>query len=131
LHPEQDAQQSAEGQHDSFAAFTTPARLNAITAINTIALMFFMDFSPLKNQIGFCGPMASHQRNQGRVHVVISKCGAGAFLGEYLYRCARQEDQSRPNNRTKLSPNRKDWKPERSVVEEQPPAWQRSTSRRQ
>jgi hypothetical protein len=48
-HPRQEAQQSAEGQHDTLAAFTAPARLSAITAINTIALMFFMDFSPLKD----------------------------------------------------------------------------------
>ena len=54
LHPEQEAQQSAEGQHDTFAALVAPARLSAITAINTIALSFFMDFSPLKNQFSFC-----------------------------------------------------------------------------
>jgi hypothetical protein len=59
LHPEQEAQQSAEAQHDAFAAFTPPAKLSAITAINRIALMFFMDFSPLKNQVGFCQPMAT------------------------------------------------------------------------
>jgi hypothetical protein len=53
LHPEQDAQQSAEGQHDTFAAFTTPARLSAITAVNTIALMFFMDFSPFEKSNWF------------------------------------------------------------------------------
>jgi hypothetical protein len=57
LHPEQDAQQSAEGQHDTFPAFTAPARLSAITAINTTTLIFFMDFSPLKNQFDFCEPM--------------------------------------------------------------------------
>ena len=44
LQPEQDSQQSAEGQHDVFAAFTVPARPSATTAINTITLMFFMDF---------------------------------------------------------------------------------------
>jgi hypothetical protein len=58
LHPEQEAQQSAEGQHDTCAAFTAPARLSAMTAINTIALIFFMDFSPLKNQFSFCEAMA-------------------------------------------------------------------------
>jgi hypothetical protein len=57
-HPEQEAQQSAEAQHDVVAAFTAPARPSATTAINTIARMFFMDFSPLKNQVGFCRPMA-------------------------------------------------------------------------
>jgi hypothetical protein len=58
-HPEQEAQQSAEAQHAAVvAAFTVPARPSATTAINTIARMFFMDFSPLKNQIGFCQPMA-------------------------------------------------------------------------
>jgi hypothetical protein len=45
------AQQSAESQHDALAAFTAPAKLSAITAINTIARIFFMDFSPLKNQL--------------------------------------------------------------------------------
>jgi hypothetical protein len=54
LHPKQEAQQSAEAQHDPFAAFTAPAKLSAITAINRIALIFFMDFSPWKNQFGFC-----------------------------------------------------------------------------
>jgi len=54
LHPEQDAQQSVEEQHDEFATFAVPARPNATTAINTIALIFLMDFSPLKNQIGCC-----------------------------------------------------------------------------
>jgi hypothetical protein len=54
----QEAQQSAEGQHAVVAAFTVPARPSATTAINTIARMFFMDFSPLKNQMGFCQPMA-------------------------------------------------------------------------
>jgi hypothetical protein len=58
LHPEQESQQSAEAQHGVFAAFTTPARLSATTAINRIALIFFMDFSPLKNQVGYCQPMA-------------------------------------------------------------------------
>jgi len=49
LHPEQEAQPSAEAQHDPFAALIAPAKLSAITAINRIALIFFMDFSPLKN----------------------------------------------------------------------------------
>jgi hypothetical protein len=44
-HPEQDAQQSAEGQHEALAAFTAPVRPNATTAINRIALMLFMTFS--------------------------------------------------------------------------------------
>jgi hypothetical protein len=53
LPPEQESQQSAEAQHVTFAAFTAPAKLSATTAINTIARMFFMDFSPLKNRIVF------------------------------------------------------------------------------
>jgi hypothetical protein len=57
-HPEQEAQQSAEGQHAVLAAFAAPARPSATTAINTTARIFFMDSSPLKNQIGFCQPMA-------------------------------------------------------------------------
>ena len=57
-HPLQFAQHSAESQQDAFAAFTAPAKPSAITAINTTALIFFMDFSPLKNQLGFCQPMA-------------------------------------------------------------------------
>jgi hypothetical protein len=40
----QEAQQSAESQHAAFAARTTPAKPSAITDINTIALIFFMDF---------------------------------------------------------------------------------------
>jgi hypothetical protein len=44
-------QQSAESQHDVFAAFTAPARPSAITVINRIARIFFMGFSPLKNQM--------------------------------------------------------------------------------
>jgi hypothetical protein len=47
----QEPQHSAESQHDAFAAFTAPAKPSAITAINTIARIFFMDFSPLKNQM--------------------------------------------------------------------------------
>ena len=53
-HPEQDAQQSAEGQHEALAAFTAPVRPNAITAINRIALMLFMSFSFWKVK-GGCG----------------------------------------------------------------------------
>jgi hypothetical protein len=49
----QEAQQSAESQQDAFAAFAAPAKPSAITAINTIARSFFMDFSPLKNQMWF------------------------------------------------------------------------------
>jgi hypothetical protein len=47
-HPEQDAQQSAEAQHEGLAAFTAPVRPNATTAINRIALMLFMTFSFLE-----------------------------------------------------------------------------------
>jgi hypothetical protein len=47
-HPEQDAQQSAEGQHAALAAFTAPVRPNASTANNRIALMLFMTFSFLE-----------------------------------------------------------------------------------
>jgi hypothetical protein len=47
----QEPQHSVESQHAAFAAFTAPAKPSAITAINTIARIFFMDFSPLKNQI--------------------------------------------------------------------------------
>jgi hypothetical protein len=50
-HALQRAQQSAELQHDAFAAFTASAKPSAITAINTNAFSFFMDFSPLKNQM--------------------------------------------------------------------------------
>jgi hypothetical protein len=56
-HPLQFAQHSAESQQDACAAFTAPAKPSATTAINTTALSFFMDFSPLKNQLGFCHPM--------------------------------------------------------------------------
>lgn len=57
LHPPQspEAQQSAEAQHECVAAFTAPASPSASTANKTIVLIFFMDFSPLKNQAGFCG----------------------------------------------------------------------------
>jgi hypothetical protein len=44
LHPEQDAQQSAELQHDALAAFAAPAKPSAITATNRIALILFMVF---------------------------------------------------------------------------------------
>ena len=47
-HPEQDAQQSAEGQHEAFAAFTAAVRPNATTASNRIALILFMAFSFLE-----------------------------------------------------------------------------------
>ena len=47
-HPEQDAQQSAEGQHEAFAAFTAAVRPNATTASNRIALILFMTFSFLE-----------------------------------------------------------------------------------
>jgi hypothetical protein len=42
-HPEQEAQQSGESQHDAFAAFTAPAKPSAITANNRIALILFMN----------------------------------------------------------------------------------------
>lgn len=44
LQPEQDAQQSAEGQQDAVAAFTAPAKPSAITATNRIALILFIKF---------------------------------------------------------------------------------------
>jgi hypothetical protein len=44
LHPEQDAQQSAELQHDAFAAFAAPAKPSAITATSRIVLILFMIF---------------------------------------------------------------------------------------
>jgi len=44
LQPEQDAQQSAEGQH-SVLAFATPAKVSAITANSRVALMRFIFFS--------------------------------------------------------------------------------------
>jgi hypothetical protein len=47
-HPEQDAQQLAEAQHEALAAFTAPVRPNATMAINTMALMLFMTFSFLE-----------------------------------------------------------------------------------
>jgi hypothetical protein len=47
-HPEQEAQQSAEAQHEAWAAFTATVRPNASTAINRIALMLFMTFSFLE-----------------------------------------------------------------------------------
>jgi hypothetical protein len=47
-HPEQEAQQSAEAQHEAFAAFTAAVRPNATTAINRIALILFMTFSFLE-----------------------------------------------------------------------------------
>lgn len=62
--------------------------------------------------------------------MVVSKYEAGVFRGECLFRYARQAKQIRWFERTKLSPNR-DWKPERSVLEEQLPSWLRSTSQRQ
>ena len=44
LHPEQDAQQSAELQHAAFAAFAAPTKPSAITATSRIALILFMVF---------------------------------------------------------------------------------------
>jgi hypothetical protein len=41
---------------------TAPAKPSATTAINTIALMFLMDFSPLKNECGFVDRWQRHQR---------------------------------------------------------------------
>jgi hypothetical protein len=78
--PEQEAQHSAEAQHDALAAFTAPAKVSAITASNRIAFIFFMDFSPLKNRVGSCEPMARPSaRNHDRLLVGISKCEAGGF----------------------------------------------------
>jgi hypothetical protein len=45
LHPEQEAQQSAEGQQPACAAFTVPPTPSAITAINNIAFNVFIVFS--------------------------------------------------------------------------------------
>jgi hypothetical protein len=66
----QQSQQSAEGQHAAFAACTAPAKPSAITAINTTALIFFMDFSPLKNQVWFLPA-------DGNAINVISRQGSG------------------------------------------------------
>jgi hypothetical protein len=51
LHPEQEAQHSAEEQHDAFAAFTAPSKLSAITATKRIALILFMIFSFLDERV--------------------------------------------------------------------------------
>jgi hypothetical protein len=68
-HPSQEAQQSAESQHAAFAAFTAPANPSAITAINTTALIFFMDFLLGKTKCGSCRPLAMpsavHQATSG------------------------------------------------------------------
>jgi hypothetical protein len=50
-HPEQSEQQSAEAQHAfaALTAFAAPAKVSAITAINTTAQIFFMVFLLLKN----------------------------------------------------------------------------------
>ena len=45
LHPVQDAQQSAEGQHAGLAAFAAPVMPSATTANSRIALMVFITFS--------------------------------------------------------------------------------------
>jgi hypothetical protein len=42
--PLQEAQHSAESQHDVVAAFAAPANPSAITANNRTAASFFMDF---------------------------------------------------------------------------------------
>jgi hypothetical protein len=49
LQPEQEAQQSAEPQHEELAR-TAPARPSATTAPNTIALILFIEFSPLRTK---------------------------------------------------------------------------------
>lgn len=64
LQPEQDAQQSAEGQH-SVLAFATPAKPSAITANSRVAVMRFIFFSfafyvvdrsrPIEPARGACG----------------------------------------------------------------------------
>ena len=45
LHPVQDAQQSAEGQHAALAAVAAPVMPSATTANSRIALIVFMTFS--------------------------------------------------------------------------------------
>jgi hypothetical protein len=75
------AQHSAESQHDVVAAFTADAKPSAITAINTTARSFFMDFSPLKNQIWFLSAdtNAVSMKTEGKSMEQISRCEAGGF----------------------------------------------------
>jgi hypothetical protein len=75
------AQHSAESQHDVLAAFIADAKPSAITAINTTALSFFMDFSPLKNQIWFLSAdsNAVGKRTERKSVEQISRCEAGGF----------------------------------------------------
>jgi hypothetical protein len=57
------------------------AKPSAITAINTTARSFFMDFSPLKNQIWFLSAdtNAVSMKTEGKSMEQISRCEAGGF----------------------------------------------------
>jgi hypothetical protein len=91
----QEARQSAESQHDALAAFTAPARPSAITAINTIARIFFIDFSPLKNQLSWflSADGAAISEYRGKIPGKIPKCVAAVFRGACLCRFARRAEQ--------------------------------------
>jgi hypothetical protein len=79
LHPEQEAQHSAEEQHDAFAAFTAPAKPSAITATNRIALILFM-FSPFLDERVLVNRRHDHRRENGAtLLMVLSKYEGGAF----------------------------------------------------
>src|SRR5258708_33913018 len=49
-HPEQEAQHSSEAQHDPFAALTAPVNPSATTPTTRMALILFMEFSPLRRK---------------------------------------------------------------------------------
>jgi len=79
LHPEQEAQQSAEEQHDAFAAFTAPAKPSAITATNRIALILFMFFLLLDERV-FVSRRHGHRREDGATLLMVrSKYEGDAF----------------------------------------------------
>jgi hypothetical protein len=91
----QEAQQSAESQHDAVAAFSAPAKPSAITAINTNACSFFMDFSPFEksNVVVLLADSNAISGNREKHCGQISRRVAAVLRGVCLCRCAWEARQ--------------------------------------
>jgi hypothetical protein len=98
LQPEQEAQQSAEGQQPACAAFAVPATPSATTAINKITFNVFIVFS-LRSGKG-CGWTDENIRTKNPCGLPsVSKCGERALEEEYLGPNAKESKGSRLQSR--------------------------------
>jgi hypothetical protein len=107
------------------AASTAPAKPSAIIANKASARSFFMDFSPLKNQVWFlfADTNSVSERIETRCAELISIREGGGFRGVCLYHHATQVEHVPPQGKTESSRNQR-CRAKRKLAPEQSRAWQ-------